>query len=175
MLEYLRGRGLEATASRPGFVKAVAGSLVLAFWCPRDDFPHFDDVDEARRELELDSVDVLVVVSYRPYVVVDYLGGLLERAARWYGVKLQVKLIGASSMELYAALEEALGKAFVDRPRKLGPGRPLDERCPQCLGGTLTLHRLDRHYSHRFGAEVVESIISCNACSLRLRRIDLLN
>lgn len=175
MVEYLRGRGLEVTAVRPSFVKATAGSMVLAFWCPHNEFPHFDDVEDARRELELDSVDALVVVSYRPYVVVDYLGGLLERAARWYGIKLQVKLIGASSVELYTALEEALGKAFVDRPKKLGPGRPLEERCPQCLGGTLTLHRLDRHYSYRFGMDVLESIISCSACSLRLRRIDLLN
>lgn len=122
VVEYLGERGIGARRKGVELVLASVGDLRIGFWCPRDEFPGFDDIDKVREALGIDSLDVLVVVSYRPYVLVDYLNSLLERAHRWYGMQFNLKLLGVSSVEIETGLEEALGKALVEKPSKLGRG-----------------------------------------------------
>jgi predicted RNA-binding Zn-ribbon protein involved in translation (DUF1610 family) len=172
---YLKERGLEAKRRGLDFLVASVGSLRLGFWCPREEFPGFDDVEDLKKVLGLDALDVLVVVSYRPYVLVDYINSLLERAHRWYGVKLDIKLLGVSSVELETGLEEALGRALVEKPQKLGPGVETEYRCPQCGKNVLRLYRQERFFSKKYRGRVIESIYACPACSFKARRIDLLD
>lgn len=175
VMEYLRERGIYTERKGVELVVALVGSLRIGFWCPRDDFPTFDDVDDLKKVLGIDSLDVLVVVSYRPYVLVDYLSSLLERAHRWYGVRFDVKLLGISSVDIETGLEEALGRAMVERPHKLGGGVKTDCVCPQCTREYLRLYRQEKFFSRKYRGRVVESIYGCPACNFRARRVELLD
>jgi hypothetical protein len=175
VLEYLNERGLHARRRRLDFLLASVGSLTLGFWCPREEFPGFDDIEDVKKTLELDSLDVLVVVSYRPYVLVDYINSILERAHRWYGVKFDIKLLGVSSVELETGLEEVLGRALVEKPHKLGPGATTEYRCPQCNRDILRLFRQEKYFSRKYRGRVVESIYACQTCNFKARRVELLD
>jgi len=175
VVEYLKERGLEARRVRLDFLTISVGSLKLGLWCPREEFPEFNDIEDVNKTLELDSLDVLIVVSYRPYVLVDYINSFLERAHRWYGLKFDVKLLGVSTVELETSLEEALGRALVGKPQKLGPGIETEYRCPQCRKDVLRLYRQERFFSKKYRGRVIESIYACPACSFKARRIDLLD
>jgi predicted RNA-binding Zn-ribbon protein involved in translation (DUF1610 family) len=175
VVEYLGERGIEAKREGVELVLASVGDLRIGFWCPRDEFPSFDDIDEVRKVLCIDSLDVLVVVSYRPYVLVDYLNSLLERAHRWYGMRFDLKLLGVSSVEIETGLEEALGRALVEKPSKLGRGVKTEYVCPQCGRDSLYLYRQDRFFSRKYRGRVVESIFGCPICGLKARRVDLLD
>ncbi|WP_148682623.1 hypothetical protein [Pyrobaculum ferrireducens] len=175
VVEYLGERGIGAKRERAELVLASVGDLRIGFWCPRDEFPGFDDIDEVRKTLGIDSLDVLVVVSYRPYVLVDYLNSLLERAHRWYGIRLDLKLLGVSSVEIETGLEEALGRALVEKPSKLGRGVKTEYVCPQCGRDFLHLYRQEKYFSRRYRGRVVQSIYGCPSCSFKARRVDLLD
>jgi hypothetical protein len=175
VMEYLRGRGISAIRDGAELVLARVGSLNIGFWCPRHEFPELDDVESARRALRLGSLDVLVIVSYRPYVLVDYLSALVERAQRWYGIRMGVKLLGVSSVELEAGLEDALGRAFLEAPQKLGGGVMTDDVCPQCRTARLRLYRSERYFSRKYYRRVLESIMACTNCGVRIRRLELLD
>ncbi|MCI4447251.1 MAG: hypothetical protein JHC20_04990 [Pyrobaculum sp.] len=175
VVEYLKERGLEARRVRPDFLTISVGSLKLGLWCPREEFPEFNDVEDVNKTLELDSLDVLIIVSYRPYVLVDYINSFLERAHRWYGLKFDVKLLGVSTVELETSLEDALGRAFVERPQKLGPGIETEYYCPQCGKGVLRLYRQDKFFSRKYRGRVVENIYACPICNFRVRSLNLLD
>ncbi|MCY0890969.1 MULTISPECIES: hypothetical protein [Pyrobaculum] len=175
VVEYLGERGVKAERKSIEMVVATVGALKIGFWCPREEFPHFDDVEEVRRSLGVDTLDVLIVVSFRPYVLVDYLYSLFERAQRWYGMKIDVRLLGVSSVELETGLEDALARAFVEKPQKLGNGVASEYLCPQCGAGPLYLFRQEKFFSRKYRERVVESIYGCNSCSFRVRRVDLLD
>ncbi|MCC6032374.1 MAG: hypothetical protein LM566_05600 [Pyrobaculum sp.] len=175
VVEYLKERGLEARRVRLDFLTISVGSLKLGLWCPKEEFPEFNDVEDVNKTLELDSLDVLIIVSYRPYVLVDYINSFLERAHRWYGLKFDVKLLGVSTVELETSLEDALGRAFVERPQKLGPGIETEYNCPQCGKGVLRLYRQDRFFSRKYRGRVVENIYACPLCNFRVRSLSLLD
>ncbi|MEZ0319051.1 MAG: hypothetical protein ABWK05_03530 [Pyrobaculum sp.] len=175
VVEYLNERGLKTERRGVEFVIGCTGSLKIGVWCPRADFPDFHDVEDARKALELDSLDVLIVVAYRPYVIVDFLNSLMEGGRRWYGVEFKTKLIGVSSVDLEVGLEEALGRAFVERPHKLGEGADTHTVCPQCLKGELWLYRQQRFFSRKYRGRVVEGIYACAVCGFRIRRLELLD
>ncbi|ACB40299.1 hypothetical protein [Pyrobaculum neutrophilum] len=175
VLSYLKERGVAGSRRRLDFVAAVAGSLQIGFWCPREDFPNFDDIEDARKTLDLDHTDVLVVVAYRPYVIVDYLNSLMERASRWYGVQLHTKLLGVSSVELETGLEEALGRAFVEKPNKLGTAIKTEYVCPHCGRDALGLYRQERYFSRKYRGRVIEGIYACASCGFKIRRVELLD
>ena len=175
VVEYLKERGLEARRVRLDFLTISVGSLKLGLWCPKEEFPEFNDIEDVNKTLELDSLDVLIVVSYRPYVLVDYINSFLERAHRWYGLKFDVKLLGVSTVELETSLEDALGRAFVERPRKLGPGIETEYNCPQCGKGVLRLYRQDKFFSRKYRGRVVENIYACPLCNFRVRSLSLLD
>jgi len=173
--ELLKERDIKAEARGRELVLATAGRLKIEFWCPQEEFPHFGDVEELKKWLSLDSVDVLVVVSYRPYVVVDYVIAMLERAYRWYGLKFDVKLLGLSSVDIEVGLEDVLGRAFVEKPHKLGEGVETDTPCPQCGRDVLRLYRQERFFSRKYRGRAVESIYGCRSCGFRARRVELLD
>jgi len=175
VVEYLKERGLEARRVRLDFLTISVGSLKLGLWCPKEEFPEFNDIEDVNKTLELDSLDVLIVVSYRPYVLVDYINSFLERAHRWYGLKFDVKLLGVSTVELETSLEDALGRAFVERPQKLGPGIETEYNCPQCGKGVLRLYRQDKFFSRKYRGRVVENIYACPICNFRVRSLSLLD
>lgn len=175
VIEYLRERSLKFARESSDFVTAHAGSLKIAFWCPREDFTTFDDVEDARKSLRLDSIDVLVVVAYRPFVLVDYLASLLERAQRWYGVNFGVKLLGVSSVDLEVGLEEALGRAFAEKPERLGDGLVTEYICPQCTKERLRLYRQEKIWSRKWRGRAIESIYACSSCGFKTRRLELLD
>lgn len=175
VVEYLKERGLEARRVRLDFLTISVGSLKLGLWCPKEEFPEFNDVEDVKKTLELDSLDVLIVVSYRPYVLVDYINSFLERAHRWYGLKFDVKLLAVSTVELETSLEDALGRAFVERPQKLGPGIETEYNCPQCGKGVLRLYRQDKFFSRKYRGRVVENIYACPLCNFRVRSLSLLD
>lgn len=175
ILDYLRERGISGSRKNSELVIAPVGSLQLGFWCPRDDFPNIDDIEDAKRVLGLDNLDVLIVVSYRPYVLIDFLNSLIERANRWYGLQFNVKLLGVSSVELETGLEDALGRAFVEKPHKLSPGVKSEYICPQCGKDPLYLYREERYFSRKYRGRVVERIYACISCGFRARKIDLID
>jgi predicted RNA-binding Zn-ribbon protein involved in translation (DUF1610 family) len=175
VVEYLKERGLETRRVRPDFLMTSVGSLKLGLWCPREEFPEFDDIEDVKKTLELDSLDVLIVVSYRPYVLVDYINSFLERAHKWYGLKFDIKLLGVSTVELETGLEEALGRAFVEKPQKLGPGVETEYHCPQCGKGVLHLYRQDKFFSRKYRGRVVENIYACPLCNFKIRSLNLLD
>jgi len=175
IVEYLKERGLETRRVRSDFLTTSVGSLKLGLWCPREEFPEFDDIEDVKKTLELDTLDVLIVVSYRPYVLVDYINSFLERAHRWYGLKFDVKLLGVSTVELETGLEEALGRAFVEKPQKLSPGVETEYYCPQCGKGVLHLYRQDKFFSRKYRGRVVENIYACPLCNFRIRSLNLLD
>ncbi len=169
--QYLAERGIQWKRSLD-MVEFTVGALHVGVWCPRDEFPFFNNVDTLCRVLKIDVLDVLIVVSYRPYVLIDYVSSLLERARR--DVKHGVKLLGASSIELESALEEVLGRAFVEKPQKLSAGTPTGDLCPQCVSRHLEIYRREKFYSRKYRSRVIESIYGCN-CGFRARRVEILD
>lgn len=175
VVNYLAERNIPTYRKRLDLVLAKVDSLQIGFWCPREEYPTFDDIEDVKKSLELDTLDVLVVISYRPYVLVDYLNSIIERALRWYGIKLGVKLLGVSSIELEAGLEDALGRAMVEKPHKLGVETQTDYICPQCGKDYLRLFRNEKYFSRKYRGRVVESVFSCKHCNFRVRRVELLD
>ncbi|MFN7105108.1 MAG: hypothetical protein ACK4M3_00740 [Pyrobaculum sp.] len=173
--EYAKGRGLPALRKKKDLVECVVGSLKIGVWCPREEFPDFSDVEYLRQALHIDSLDVLIIVAYRPYVLVDYISSLLERAYRWYGLRFEVKLLGVSSIELETGLEEAFGRAFVEKPHKLDRGIETEDLCPQCTKGLLKLYRREKFFSKKYRGRVVESIYGCSLCGFKTRSLQLLD
>ncbi|MEM1518618.1 MAG: hypothetical protein QXF78_00100 [Pyrobaculum sp.] len=175
VVNYLAERSIFNIRKRLDLVIAQINSLQIGFWCPREEYPTFDDIEDVRKTLDLDSIDILIVVSYRPYILIDYLNSLIERAFRWYGIKLGVKLLGVSSVELETGLEDALGRAMVEKPHKLGVETETEHRCPQCGKDSLKLYRSEKYFSRKYRGRVVESVFGCKYCSFRVRRVELLD
>lgn len=173
--DYIRSRSLKVLKASKEFLLSSIGGLYISFWCPERDYIFDVDPEDLAKELMLDSVDVLVIVAYRPFLIMDGLQSIIDRLNRWYGKSFNVKLIGVNSWDLEAGLEEAVGSAMAFRPFKIGEGGDWGEICPNCLKGPLRVYVNERLFSAKYRGRTNHIILGCPLCGLRIRRIELLD
>lgn len=174
--EYIADRGFRVVERRGDFLHAALGGLYVSFWCP--DRSNIFDVDplELADELRLFNSDVLIVVAYRPFLIIDELQSVLDRINRWYGRDVGVKLIGVNVYDVEEGLEEAIGHAMVHRPFKIGQGiGDYDDICPNCLGAHLKVFIDEKLFSAKYRSLIRHMVLGCPICGLRIRRIEVLS
>ncbi|MEL9991789.1 MAG: hypothetical protein QXP98_05605 [Thermoproteus sp.] len=173
--EHIADRGFKVVERRRDFLYAALGGLYVSFWCPERS--HIFDVDplELAEGLKLSASDVLIVVAYRPYLIIDELQSVVDRIHRWYGRDFGVKIIGVNASDLEAGLEEAVGHAMAYRPFKIGQGVETGELCPNCTKSPLRIYVSERLFSAKYKSMVSHLIFACPSCGLRIRRVEMLS
>ncbi|MFP3198595.1 MAG: hypothetical protein RXR06_01780 [Thermoproteus sp.] len=171
--EYVAGRGFRIVERRSDLIYAALGDLYVSFWCPEKS--HIFDADplELAEYLKLFNSDALVVVAYRPYLVIDELQSVADRINRWYGRDLGVKLIGVNAADAEEGLEEAVGRAMAFRPFKIGRGLGDGDLCPNCAKARMRIYASERIFSAKYRSLVSYVVMGCPSCGLRILRIEL--
>lgn len=173
--EYVVERGFKVIETKPSLLYVALGNLYVSFWCPERNYIFDVDPLELAHQIKLDSSDVLIVVAYRPYLIIDELQSVIDRIHRWYGRDLGVKLIGVSSADLDEGLEEAVGHAMVYKPFKMGLGRDGEDVCPNCARGPLRVYASESLFSTKYRGRVNHIVMGCPLCGLRIRRVEILS
>jgi hypothetical protein len=173
--EYIAGRGFKVVEHKSDFLYAALGNLYVSFWCPEKS--HIFDVDplELADYLKLFNSDVLVVVAYRPYLVIDELQSVADRINRWYGRDLGVKLIGVNAADIEEGLEEAVGHAMAFRPFKIGQGLGDGDICPNCASARMRIYVSEKIFSAKYRSLISHIVMGCPSCGLRIRRVEMLS
>lgn len=173
--EYIAQRGFKVVERRGRLLYAALGGLYISFWCPERS--NIFDVDplELADELRLFKSDVLIVVAYRPFLIIDELQSILDRINRWYGRGLNVKLMGVNAYDIEEGLEEAVGHAMVYKPFKIGQSLGDDDVCPNCLGSRLKVFVSEKLFSAKYRSLVRHIVLGCPSCGLRIRRVELIS
>ncbi len=176
VLEYFKRRKFGIVrALRVGEAYMLSkGSLYVDVWAPTKDYVKYHDYDKLVKGLELDRVHALVIVSYRPYTIMDYLKRLMDAAERWYGVSSKVRMIGVSEADVERGVEDAVERLhtyfaeLISRPAASG------EECPRCMGGNLQRYQFDDYFSQKLYGVARQYVYICEKCGLRISRQELL-
>ncbi|MBP1448590.1 MAG: hypothetical protein JZD41_01025 [Thermoproteus sp.] len=166
--------GVQVLEERRGFLRAALGDLYIAFWCPDRDYIFDIDPLELVDELRLQRSDALIVVAYRPLLLIDEIQSVLDRLNRWYGRELEIKLFGVNAGDLEEGLEEAVGHAMAYKPFKIGSGAEWADVCPNCSRGRLRAYVDEKLFSAKYG-RVHHLVLGCPMCGFRIRRIEVLD
>jgi len=173
-LEYLAERGfkLDREDEAKRLYRLIRNGLSVAVWCPEKDYLEWFEFDEAVRELWLNDVDFLIIVSYRPFVILDELAMLFDRAKRWYGVEHpRAKLYAVSVLDLDKGLEDAVN-AVIAESCKAGTTESEDV-CPRCLSAKLTTCVRERIFSRRWGGLANYTVLVCPNCGFKVKRLEI--
>lgn len=173
--EYIAQRGFRVIERKRHSLYAALGDLYISFWCPEGSTIFDVDPLELADELRLFKSDVLVVIAYRPFLIIDEIQSVLDRINRWYGRDLSIKLIGINVYDMEEGLEEAVGHAMVYRPFKIGQSLGDDDMCPNCLGSRLKVFVSEKIFSTKYRSLIRHVVLGCPSCGLRIRRIEVLS
>ncbi len=151
------------------------GSLYVDVWAPTKDYVKYHDYEKLVRGLELDRVQALVIISYRPYTIMDYLKRLMDAAERWYGVSNNVKMIGVSEADAERGVEEAVERLHTYFAELISRPATVRERCPRCDAGDLQRYQFDDYFSQKLYGAARQYVYICDRCGLRISRQELLS
>ncbi len=172
VLEHFRKRRfIVVKALRVGEAYMLSkGSLYVDLWAPTKDYIKYHDYERLAKMLELDKVQALVVFSYRPHSILDYLKRLMDSAERWYGITNKVRIIGVSEVDPDRGIEEAIEKLHTYFAELVSGPTTMEGKCPRCVTGDLQRYQFDDYFSYKLNCISRQYVYVCNMCGLRISR-----
>ncbi|OYT27044.1 MAG: hypothetical protein B6V02_00540 [Thermoprotei archaeon ex4572_64] len=172
--QLLVERDFEITNVSEEFIEASYADFKIKIWFPKVDYLDWYDPLLLIEAMGLDQIDALVIVSYRPYYLADEIARSLSKAKYWYGVDVSVGVYAIDESLIEKQLEEALGLAFIRFIDKVSNIDTCNGVCPQCFN-SLRLRYIHKHVSRSLGCQVIETILICYSCGVKIHRVEIID
>ncbi|KUO91024.1 MAG: hypothetical protein RXO22_05795 [Thermocladium sp.] len=166
-VELMERRGFKLIELNERSALMGLANMIVMIAVPIKDYWSWLTIDDAVKEFMLDKVDSVIIISERPYYLADELNAAIEKA-NLLGKGLRARVYPVYTGDMDGQLNFVLGTLLTVNYDKISNSTISDGPCPSC-GEPMKLV-----FRHSFTAEdgqVIEEVITCTKCSVRLHRL----